>query len=97
MDVPEGFPASNISFEDGPLETITDLRGIEQRFNMDNNGFEIRNHEFHLSAFDTKSINDEYLPQVEEFIKKEIKDAEKVVIFNWQVRCLLAYLTAIFN
>lgn len=83
-EVPDGCQRRNFSLGPGPEQTIHDIRGREDQFNLDNNGFEVRKHELLTTSFDTKSIQDHYLPAIESLLESVDPGAE-VCIFDWRV------------
>lgn len=97
VTLPDGVEdprTDNLVFEDNVEQTIHDVRGNEDKFNIDNHGFQYVNHETKISAFDSKdSIEQVYLPELEQLLKNSLVDADRVVFFNWRVRRYQAYLS----
>ncbi|KAK4504223.1 hypothetical protein PRZ48_005139 [Zasmidium cellare] len=72
MDLPEGFPHTNFEGETGPVEHITDIRHDPGAYDLDQNGFVIREHVLRDQAFDEAGVADVYLPKMEKLIKDEL-------------------------
>ncbi|PVH81943.1 hypothetical protein DL98DRAFT_621493 [Cadophora sp. DSE1049] len=86
MEVPKGVTHSNLVFENGPEELIKDVRGRESLFNLDDNGFTFKKHQFVTQALFTKDkIESVYLQEVHDLIKNEIPGADEMFVFNWQL------------
>ena len=94
VPLPDGIPEecqSNLHFALGEVEVVTDIRGREGDFTLDKNGFAVCQQNSKLENFtDAKEIERIYLPEVVELLKENVKDAEKIVIFDWRVRVLLS-------
>jgi len=81
----EHDPQSNIG-EDTHPAVIHDIRGHEDEFTLDKNGFQIYHHESAEKEFtDDEKIKTEYYREVEELLKAAT-GAHKVVIFDHTVR-----------
>ena len=85
MDTPEDFPRTNFDFEPGPEETIHDLRGQEDHFGLDANGFAVRPHRLQTMDFDKGRVQEEYLPEVERLLRTEVNDVTDIFFFDWRV------------
>lgn len=70
---------------------ITDVRGSEQKYGLDEHGFAYRKNKLQFSHFnDGEAIERDYLPAVEKFLLAEVEDADEVCIFDWRV-CTLCF------
>lgn len=82
---------TNITFGRGPEELITDVRGRQQSFMLDQHGFSFVEHKF--SPFD---VNDEdevrrvFYPQAEELLKGHVENVDRVLFFDYRVRFNIA-------
>lgn len=83
--VPSDFPPTNFSLDYGPHETIHDLRGQEQCFNLSDHGFEVRRHISTTVTFDKQSIEQEYLPSIKTFLENIFGSRAEICIFDWRV------------
>ena len=62
------------------------MRGQQDRFNLDKNGFEYITHESKVKAFDNQAeIESVYLPETEEIIRKRVKNADRLLVFDYRV------------
>lgn len=90
--VDEGFPLTNTVFEDGPLETIHDIRGLDpEAINLDDFGFYKLNHTFQAQEFDTESVNKPggYLDELKQVAKAALErqgiPVDGMGVINWVV------------
>ena len=82
--VPEGLDQANFTLESGQPQVIHDLRGQEDDFNMDDNGFAIIHQDIPHCNFDTESIEKIYLPSIHDLLQ-EIDPGCESFIFDWKV------------
>jgi len=76
---------TNISFKDVPVQ-IADVRGEEDKLSLDENGFVYRKHATKVTDFnDPLAIEQVYLPETVELLKREVEGADRVFVFNWKV------------
>lgn len=62
------------------------MRGQQDRFNLDKNGFEYITHESMVKAFDNQDeIESVYLPETEEIIRKHVKNVDSLLVFDYRV------------
>lgn len=89
IDLPPDAPRTNVDFEVKDV-VFRDIRGDEEAFDLDNNGFIMRTFE-EVKGLDeapsTEFIQNVYLPAVKELLKREVEGADRVEIFDWRV-CL---------
>lgn len=85
VDVPEGFPTTNYESEQGPRETVRNIRGHKGKFSLDSHGFAIRNHVLNMSVTDEETVQKLYLPSFEKFLKDEVGHDCTVLWFDWRV------------
>jgi hypothetical protein len=85
----QGLPEdrkTNISFMNAPEEIIHDVRGHEEDFNLDENGFVFIKHKF--SDFDVYNpglVEKFYKTEVEKFLKSKVDGVDQVVFFDHRV------------
>jgi len=66
---------------------LHDVRGKESQYNLEQHGFKfIKNHHTFKQFHDQDQIVADYLPQVEELIKRHVPYAEKIHIYDWRIR-----------
>lgn len=90
-EVPAGdgdLRTSNLAFKTGPQEVIHDVRGNEDYFSLDQHGFTFRKHCTGLreETLSHEAVETAYLPEMAQFIKNNVDDADRVVFFDWRVR-----------
>ncbi|MCJ1434733.1 hypothetical protein MMC27_004103 [Xylographa pallens] len=89
IDIPKSAPDqryTNLVYEDRE-ETFHDVRGKETTFTLNDHGFTYRRHNFEFDDYeDREAVEANYLPKVEEFIKAEVEDVDKVFFFDWRLR-----------
>lgn len=87
IDLPPSTPRTNVDFEARDV-VFRDIRGSEERFDLDTHGFMMRN------VGEVEGLNEDpttalmekvYLPSVEELLKREVEGADRVKIFDWRV------------
>ena len=76
---------SNVVFEN--TETLVrDVRGKEDQFTLNENGFKYCKHRTAVENFDQQDVvKEKYLPEMEAFIRKEVEDVDRVFFFDWRV------------
>ena len=88
IDIPEDAEDqrdTNLIFKQERL-TIVDIRGLATNFSLDDNGFIYRHHEMgHVDFSSRKAVDQNYLPQVEKLLRKELEEVDRVFIFDWRV------------
>lgn len=80
---------TNVEFERGPVETVTDMRGSEFAYQLDQHGFQVfKSATCLLSAQfeDPVMISQRYLPECAELLRKNLDGADRIHIFGWRVR-----------
>ena len=76
---------TNLVFKRVPL-TVHDVRGISPNFTLDTNGFIYRHHTFKPTDFSHRpSVEQTYLPQIEQLLKTEVDGADRIFFFDWRV------------
>ncbi|KAJ4388548.1 hypothetical protein N0V93_006006 [Gnomoniopsis smithogilvyi] len=86
----EKFPTNNLVFQDGPKETIRDVRAFPPgHFWLDRQGFSVLKHDFKADQAEESSIEKPggYLDELRETIHEELArqglKAEEIKILNW--------------
>lgn len=76
---------TNLVFEKVGL-TVQDVRGHSEDFSLDTNGFMYRQHSSKITSFrDRKFVSENYLPEIEALLKREVEGADQVFCFDWRV------------
>ena len=66
--------------------TVHDVRGLSTNFSLDTNGFIYRQHVFKTTDFAHRtSVEQSYLPEVEQMLKQEVEDVDRIFFFDWRV------------
>jgi len=87
FEPPPGVPRVSGRFV-AQTTPIQNARGARDEFSLDEQGFELRQHETSvLDFYDREEVKRVYYPEVERLLKAAT-GAAKVVIFDHQVRCL---------
>lgn len=84
---------TNLVFEDVALP-IQDVRGISNDWNIDEKGFVYRRHETNATLEDfgsRKAVEQIYLPEVEDLLRKELEGVDRVFFFDWRVSLILVH------
>jgi hypothetical protein len=79
----------NLIFERGEAQRVTDARGIESSFDLDQNGFIYRTHKPPLTAeefTDAEKVETAYLADCERIFRDEVDNVTDVLMFDWRVR-----------
>ena len=88
IDIPKHAPDqrhTNVVYEERE-EIFNDVRGKEQEYSLDDHGFTYRHYDFAFDEYqDRAAVEAKYLPKLEEFIKREVQDVDKVFFFDWRV------------
>lgn len=89
IEPPEGLPKRNFGDADISV-TITDIRGREPHFNLDDNGFCLLKSDSSAEVDFTsdESIKQIYYPELEKFLLQNVPGAERVLPFDYTVRPL---------
>lgn len=86
LNLKAGIPSTNLVFENDEYQEIFDVRGQQDRFNLDKNGFEYINHESKVKTFDNQDeIENVYLPETEEILRKHVKNVDSLLMFDYRV------------
>ena len=76
----------NIRMAEGPEELITDIRGNESAFSLDENGFQIYEHNFPTIDYQKlEDVEQIYKPELERLLRRNVLGVDKVEFFNWRV------------
>lgn len=81
------IPRSNLTFK-GKAVIVHDIRGKDQEFHLDRNGFQYLEHKTQIRNFKCREqILANYLPETEALIRKcLLGSVDRIFIFNWKVR-----------
>lgn len=65
---------------------IRDVRGLSIELSLDTNGFIYRQHTMKTTDCPNREdVQQSYLPEVEELLKREVEGADRVFFFDWRV------------
>lgn len=79
------IPRSNLVFDTKHV-VINNIRGEGRDFTLDDHGFQYLQHETKVTALkDKQCIVSQYIPEMEEMIRRVVPDADRVFCFNWRV------------
>jgi hypothetical protein len=80
---------TNLQFLDGDPQLIRDIRGREAEFDLDTNGFIIRNDSMRDADLSTEEgFRRDYLPHIEEMMREHVDGIDHMVCFDWGVSLL---------
>ncbi|KAK3350474.1 hypothetical protein B0H65DRAFT_545598 [Neurospora tetraspora] len=82
---PEGCPRKNFTLAPSSEQTIHDIRGSEELFNLDDHAFQVARQELGVIPTDQEGIEREYLPKIVGLLKS-IDPGAEVVVFDWRLR-----------
>jgi hypothetical protein len=81
---------SNLEWERGHPETITNIRGMESAYTLDTHGFQFLKSD--LAGLESrdwrnrKEVEEVYLPEMKSFLEKNVEGVDEVVFFDWRLR-----------
>jgi len=87
MDIPADAPdqrGRNTEFE-VKSQVIQDMRGRIGEFTLDGFGFCVRRFPVTPGSLKKEDVQENYLPQVEQFLKDEVDGVDLIRIFDWRV------------
>jgi len=89
-EVPSGYRRGNLEFEDGPEQLITDIRGREADFTLDEHGFIYQTCVApSINWKDENEISSKYILDVKELLSTLLgKGIERYELCGWRVGCL---------
>ncbi|KAL8834254.1 MAG: hypothetical protein Q9170_003841 [Blastenia crenularia] len=77
---------TNLVFEQLCL-VVHDVRRLPAKFSLDANGFVYRQHVTKTTDFASrKTVEQSYLPEIEELLKREVEGADRIFFFDWRLR-----------
>ena len=81
----KSFATTNIEFEYGAAQTIHDIRGRENEFNLRDHAFQICQRPMQLDSVNPRYVDSVYVPQVEALLRDIVPNVVKVMVFDWRV------------
>ena len=76
--------ATNLEWESHEI-ALRDARGYEHHYSLDKHGFAFRTiPAVEIQVPDRGFMEQEYLPQMENLLRREIKDVRRVIFFDWR-------------
>ncbi|KAH8649068.1 hypothetical protein BX600DRAFT_474476 [Xylariales sp. PMI_506] len=80
------IPKTNLAFETVEVE-IKDVRGREDHYSLDNNGFAFTKHDAPTIDFsDREAIEQEHISGVQQLLRRQIPGIKRLFSFDWRVR-----------
>ena len=90
VQVTPPFPPSsrtNVRLTPGPDEVLNDVRGREDQFTLDNNGFCYVHAPTKFKNWSSQpSIAKDFLPEMEELLKREVDGCDEIVFYDARIR-----------
>ena len=90
IQVTPPFPRSsrtNVQLTPGPTEILNDVRGREDQFTLDNNGFRYVHAPTNFKDWSSQpQIAKEFLPEMEELLKREVDGCDEVIFYDARIR-----------
>ena len=78
---------TNVRLESGPPETMNDIRGREDEFTLDANGFRYVNYPTKVKDWSSQPlIAKEYLPEMEDLLKQEVDGCDEIIFYDARIR-----------
>lgn len=88
------LPDTNVVLKRVSDIPVHDVRGRESELSLDKQGFEFIKHDQVFTAFDDDDrVQKEFLPQVEETMRKHIPNAHRIFIYDSRVCFLVASIS----
>ena len=88
IDVPKDAPdqrTTNLVYEDVD-QYMTDVRGYEDTFDLDGNGFKYLRKNIDFQEFnDAEAVHAGYFPEVERILRENVEEADEIFLFGWRV------------
>ncbi|KAF2771032.1 hypothetical protein EJ03DRAFT_325830 [Teratosphaeria nubilosa] len=78
---------TNVKLESGEPETIMDVRGLHERFTLDQNGFAYVKAPTKFEHWSSQPrIAEEYLPELESLLKHEVDGCDEIYFYDARIR-----------
>jgi hypothetical protein len=95
-DPPPGLPNANFSTKPGDAETVHDVRGSENEFNLDDHGFaftrqKAQNYPYSLKDIDPVTMKTQYLPSLDGLIREQLQQDCEIFWFDWRVESIFTF------
>ena len=85
-----GERTTNLVFKEGQVEFIRDVRGEESSYSLNDQDFAFRVYPTCLQDFKVReNIENVYLSEMEDLLKREVESVDKVYFFDWRVCSLM--------
>ncbi|KAL8722296.1 MAG: hypothetical protein Q9225_001201 [Loekoesia sp. 1 TL-2023] len=89
IDIPEDAEDqrdTNLVFKQVCL-SVHDVRRLSEKFSLDANGFMYRRHIAKVTNFASrKDVEQNYLPEMEQLLRREVEGADRIFFFDWRLR-----------
>ena len=78
---------SNVRLAPGPPETLNDVRGIDEPFSLDANGFKYVNAPTNFKDWSSQpKIAQDFLPEMEKLLKREVDGCDEIMFYDARIR-----------
>lgn len=86
---------TNLKWEEAEPEAITNVRGIEDTFTLDDHGFAYVKWPTLFQLWDNRrAVEEIYLPEIEALFKESVPGVDEVVVFDWRVCSLILIISS---
>ncbi|KAI8938777.1 hypothetical protein NX059_004641 [Plenodomus lindquistii] len=91
MDIPDSATdtrQTNLQFEPSKhIHRVRSVRSNVHGFELDTHGFAFRKHATKFCDWHNKdAVEEQYIPEMERFLQRNLPDATRVVAYNWRIR-----------
>lgn len=77
---------TNLQWEQVETEGVSDVRGREHDFTLDDHGFQYITSPTNFRQWnDRRAVEETYLPEVEDLLKSALPNIDEVAVFDWRV------------
>ncbi|KAF2022376.1 hypothetical protein BU24DRAFT_471539 [Aaosphaeria arxii CBS 175.79] len=88
MDIPSASSdqrSSNVDFSSARVD-VHDIRDTKNSFTLDDHGFKVAHLEDAAKFEDHSVFHSEYLPAIEQLLRQEVEEADRILFFDWRRR-----------
>ncbi|EME89348.1 uncharacterized protein MYCFIDRAFT_6630, partial [Pseudocercospora fijiensis CIRAD86] len=78
---------TNVTLAPGPFETIHDVRGRQEKFSLDGNGFLYVKAPTSFTNWSSQAaIGKDYLPELEVLLRREVEGCDEIMFYDARIR-----------
>ncbi|KXT08861.1 hypothetical protein AC579_6754 [Pseudocercospora musae] len=78
---------TNVRLAPGPFETIHDVRGQQEKFSLDGNGFRYVKAPTSFTNWSSQAaIGKDYLPELEVLLRREVEGCDEIMFYDARIR-----------